>query len=352
MGKEVMRMKGQLGIEYVVLLSISITLFIAVVYVANDQIVSLSRQQGLNNAKNSLKLIADSAAAVYAEGSGAKRVISVSFPDGVDAGSPQIINNTVTLKYYGSDVSYTLGFPISGSLPSSSGVYEIALVSEGGSVTAGTVPFSVSPTSLSYSFCSSNSSQFQSLVLGFLGERNETISVTITQNWSAPGVGLNVSPTFFTLAAEELQNVTVNVTVGPSTIGTFSGSLTAATENYSTVIPIIATVSSCGGPTPLVSSLRITTFKNASYATEKQAFTPAENVTIIGGNWSPLSTVTLDIRNPSNASVSGYPKDVPTNATGGFTDSLAPGGLTSGLYTSIANQTVTVKSTTFTLRGC
>lgn len=347
-----MRMKGQLGIEYVVLLSISITLFIAVVYVANDQIVSLSRQQGLNNAKNALKSLADSATAVYSEGSGAKRVMSVVFPEGVDAGSPQIVNNTVTLKYYGSDLSYKLDFPVSGALPSASGVYEIVLLSEGGSVTIGTVYFSVSPASLSYSFCSSNSSQTQSQVLVFSNNRNATTPVTLSQNWSASGMNVNFSPPSFDLAVGGSQEVTVNATVGPNIIGTASGLLVANTTNYSAVIPVIVTSIGCGGPLPPVSSIRITTFKDGSYTAEKQAFTPAESVTITGTQWAPSSSVTLDIRNPSNASVSGYPKAVPTNATGGFTDVLAPGGLTPGMYTSVANQSATAKSTTFTLRGC
>ena len=219
-------------------------------------------------------------------------------------------------------------------------------------MTVGVVPFSVEPSSLLFVYCSLNSTQVQSKTLNFSNNQNTTVPVTITQSWNHTAISLNTSPTTFTLSVSGSQNVTVSITINSSSVGLFSGSLTANTTNYSTTIPISVNSNSCSSAVPSIATVTIKSYSNSSYLVEKQAFTPIQNVTTAGSGWSPSSTVTFDIRFPNSTSVSGYPKNISTSGAGSFTDILSPTGLISGNYTAFANQSSTNSTTTFILRGC
>jgi len=352
------QLRGQLGIEYILLVSISIVMFIAIVFIANDQITALSRQQGLNNAKTALKSIADAANAVYAEGAGAKRVMTIVFPQGVEDSSPMIINNTLTLKYLGTDISFKLDFPISGTLPQAAGSYDIEIISQGGSVSVGVAPFTVSPSSLLFEFCSLNTSQVQAKALTFTNYQNNSLNISLSLNFNVTGVNVSVSSNSLNLSATpsngSVKEITVTASVSPNVLGTYSGVIYASTVNYSTTVLITITASACGGgggPTTNVSYILIKTYKDSAYAVEKSAFDLPPNVTITTGNWSANVSLTLNILDPTNTSVSGYPKIVAANSTGGYSE-ITPIIGTVGNYTIIVNDPYVNLTKTIQVNPC
>jgi uncharacterized protein YodC (DUF2158 family) len=95
----------------------------------------------------------------------------------------------------------------------------------------------------------------------------------------------------------------------------------------------------------------VKTYKDASFTTEKEIFTPAESVNVTGSGWSPGSAVTVKITGPGGT-VSGYPKDLTANGTGGVSDSWFPAGAQSGTYYLILNDSETSVSSNFTISSC
>jgi hypothetical protein len=346
-------LRGQGSLEYVVLLTFTIVFFIIVVSVATDQLSIVGKQQRKQQAQLALKQIADAATDVYQQGSGAKSVISVTFPPGVDPGSGYIINNTLHISFEGSDITYLLGFPLTGVLPGSPGAYTMQFVSQGGSVSLGLTPFIIVPTYLSFTFCAQPYPQSSSQSLAYSNNQNVTTSVTITANWTNGSATMSFFPSSFAIPFGGNQSVVVNVTAAANVTGTFSGMLLSNTTNYTATTPITVSVENCGGnATPTVAQAIVRTYSDNTYTVQKSAFNPIENVTLTGTQWVPSSTVDLDITNSSGSSVPGYPKGVSANPSGTFTEIFDPSGLPSGTYTAHASQAGVVKTSTFTLRGC
>jgi len=348
-------LKGQGSLEYVMLLTFTIVFFIIIVSVASDQLSIVGKQQRKQQAQFSLKQIADAATDVYQQGSGAKSVISVTFPSGVDPGSGYVINNSLHISFEGSDITNTLGFPVSGVIPGSPGGYTLLISSQGGAVSIGTVPFIISPTSLAFTFCANPAQQSSSQTLVYSNNQNTSTPVQIITNWANGSANMSFSPSAFNISFGGNQSVTVNMTVAANTAGTFSGVLFSNTTNYTTATPISVTVQSCGGGNGTlsnVSSVIVRTYKDSTYTVQKTAFGPVENVTATGTGWTSSSAITVNVTNSSGSPMPGYPKTVMTNSSGEFTDVFNPFGLPSGTYTVSANQSSTAKTHTFTLRGC
>jgi len=100
------------------------------------------------------------------------------------------------------------------------------------------------------------------------------------------------------------------------------------------------------------SRIIIKTYSNSTYTHEKLAFsTSTTNVTITTGNWTANSNISIDIKDPSSTSVSGYPKVVTTNSSGGYQD-IWPIVGPSGTYTVVTTDQIIVKNTTFSVLGC
>ena len=352
MSNSIMR-KGQGSLEYLVLLGVSMVIFLVVVSVVNDQLQIIGAQKTADNARFALKQIADTATDVYQQGRGASKIITVTFPEGVDVGSPQIINSTVMLSIKGSYISYTLDFPFSGALPPK-GTTTLILTSQGGSVVAGVLPFTVSPASMSYDVCALGAQQTKSQKLLFTNQQNVSTPVSVTTTWVNGSVRLDYLPSSFTIPVGGSVNVSVDVTIDANTVGFFSGIIIANTTvgaNYSVPIPVTVQVVSCGVVTG-VTDVVVSTYKNSSYTTTKTAFGAAENVTLLASGWPPSSAVTLDVRYPNGTSVSGYPTSKIANGTGGFSDTFDAFGFPSGTYSAIANSSINTQSSTFILRGC
>jgi len=85
---------------------------------------------------------------------------------------------------------------------------------------------------------------------------------------------------------------------------------------------------------------------------EKVAFDLPPNVVITLGNWTANSTVTLDVKDIANASVSGYPKDVQVNSSGGYSETWNIGTYGTGQYTIFSNDSTKTKTKIIQVTQC
>lgn len=315
--------------------------------IAWDQMQTVSEQKARSEAQAAVDKIASAAKELYHQGEGARRMLTIIFPEGIDDGSPVIANNAIALKYRGSDIFAILDFPIYGKLPEKSGVYEIELTFQAGAIRIGRPPFTVTPASLRFITCVSNETQGLAQNLTFKNNQNETINITLSAIWSAAGVNVTLSNTSFALAIDESANVTVNVTLGPNVLGTFSGKIVASTTNYSMDILIAVVSQTC--VIPPISYLVINTYKDSGYSVLSDSFALPPNVTITTENWPAFSWITIKIFSPTNELV--FEDTAQVNSTGGYSF-IWPAVGPLGNYRVDVNDSTTLVNTTFSLVNC
>ena len=351
--------KGQTSTEYVVLLAVSIIIFTILISVAYEQFSDIGKVKSRDTSVNSLKQIADAAKEVYLQGSGASKMVVVTFPSEVGDNSINIMNNSLHLSHAGSDITVPMDFPVYGSLATGPGTYEITLVSEGNQVRIGVSGFSVLPSYLTFSFCQSNVSQSGSQNLTFTNMEDSPIDVSLIMDWSYIDVTISTNNSVH-LNPNESKVINVSAQISTSATGAYSGSIITTSANSTFSIPVSVTMLDCtcvGGAANItlkctnVSYIKIKTYSNSTYGKEKVAFGLQPPVSVTTGNWSANSNITIDIKDPSNASVPGYPKTVQTNSTGGYFEQWQiSGGY--GIYTIYMNNSIVMVNTVFNAVGC
>ncbi len=341
--------KGQGGVEYIVLLSFTVVFFLIVIYVVNDQLSLVNQQQRLEQAKFALSEIGNAAKDVYQQGAGAQKEVTVTFPQGV-AGPGIVINNTLQITFEGSDLTYFLPFPISGSIPNSTGSFTLILVSYGSSVAIGSSIFSLSPTGISDSYCSPAELLIVNKDITIINNINESIDVNMSIAWSDWAVNFSLSNYSVTIPSYDSTNITATFDIYPNVLGVYSGTITYSEGNYSVIMPVIISVESCAGG-QVVSYITVQTFNDSTYSYPESQFYLPEISTISTNGWFPNSEVTLDLRDPNNFSVDTFPKTVTVNSTGGYSEQWEVNGIF-GTYTIIANSSEYNATTTFTVTPC
>jgi len=353
-------LKGQTSSEYVILLTISILFFLIIIVIAYEQFANIGSVKSRDISVNSLKQIAETAKEVYLQGSGAQKMVVVTFPPEVEDNSITIQNNSLHVNHAGTDISIPVDFPIYGMLPNSSGTYEILLISEGSQVRIGVSDFSVNPSSFIFSFCQFNGSQTGSQNLTFTNLQSYPINITLSLDWSYTNATIALSNSSPNLSAYGSQTMTVTANLGTNVTGTFSGSIEAKTANSTIIIPVTVETLDCvctgtgtgTGPCKNQSHVKIKTYANASYVKEKVAFDLPPNVVISLGNWTANITVTLNIKDVSNVSVSGYPKNVQVNSSGGYSETWNIGTYGTGQYTIFSNDSTITKTKIIQVTQC
>jgi hypothetical protein len=100
-----------------------------------------------------------------------------------------------------------------------------------------------------------------------------------------------------------------------------------------------------------VSYILVDTYNDSGYSSTHYSFTLPKMVTVSTDGWSSNSYVTLDLKDPTNISVSGYPKLVQTNSSGGYSEQW-PTDSAYGNYVFIANWSSFFTNTTFSVLPC
>lgn len=339
-------MRGQAGVEYTILLAVSIAIFAIVIFLVLDQVSAVGKSRSLDAARAAIEEIKQAAKEVYYQGKDARKTVTITIPDGTTVS--QITNNTIALKHYQSDIFVKTDFPIYGTLPQNPGTYAIEVVSEGINIRIGPAIFTASPTSIIFDFCSRNTSQFYIKEIKFTNLQNYSININLLLPWTHTNVTLNLSESSFSLPSTSSKNISVTANVNSNAVGTFSGSITATSGNASITIPVSVVVAQCAA-LPNISYVTIATFKDYSYTIPRNNFPFPPNITITTGNWTPSGSITIKIRDPSQSLV--YEDTKLTNTTGGY-KLVWTSSRSLGNYTIYVNDSEDTVNSTFGLVSC
>ncbi|MEM3555710.1 MAG: hypothetical protein QXF56_03275 [Candidatus Micrarchaeia archaeon] len=348
--------RGQGATELLVLLAL-VAVVGLVIYSSSQSTLAESKKAFLlSQARATVNDLAGAASEVYSEGVGARRRVYIVIPEGTEP-SRVYVNNTiinigVRIDSTVTDVNtQTTMKVVQGSdFPTTPGSYWVPVTAREGYVLIGNKFLDANPSSISVELMPSNSTE---RVVRFSNFGHSPFNVTLSTQWAYSGsVDVSLNVTNLILSVGAAKDVLVNFTTYASTqLGSYSGRIDVTTNTTeSTEIPITVNVVGTQVPTG-VSYIVIETFKYSNYTVPTTNFTIPTNVVINGSDWTP-GVVTIDIKDSSGNSVSGYPTEVTANSSGGFTHTWNPAGAAVGQYTVTANQSSSSSTDYFEITAC
>ncbi len=361
-------MRGQAAVEWVVILAVSLLVLFIIISISSQYLSELTQSQINREARNSVEDLASAAKQVYYQGEGSRQQVFITIPEGVDASRSGITNRTINLNVLGTDFPARTDFDVRGRIPTSPGGYMVWVTAKKGYVLIGTTSLNAQPSYLYVHFFSQNQSQSSQNEVVFSNDGNSSLAVSLTLNFPSGNVSaslLNPADTGFSLNPGDSKPVWLNFTVAAGAFGSYSGTLYANASNGDELtvdITVDVTGQVCtapycppsqpGGANCTPSYMKIETFNDSNYKNFKEIFNLSEYITMGGSGWTPFSQITLDLRNPSGSSVSGYPKLVAVNSQGTFSDQWNSVGAPVGVYTVIANDSARQRNSTFSITTC
>ncbi len=120
---------GQAATEYLIVIAISLLFLTPVILMGNNAVVDLKRTTDNVVARDAVDKITDMSRIVYAQGAPAKITDKVKFPGNIlsTTVSNQMIIMKISAGSASNDIFNIVDFNVSGSLPTTSGVYRISV---------------------------------------------------------------------------------------------------------------------------------------------------------------------------------------------------------------------------------
>lgn len=215
--------RGQSSVELLLLLAVSMVVIIAIFSYSQQSLRDMDQQRQMDIAQQSVNRLRDAVNDVYAQGVGAKKTILFVVPNDVTASLSGVMNgNSIVLHVIDSDVYALTNATLLGNIPTESGGYEIVLTAFENYVKIGTANLDVNKSS-SYVTLQAAQSTSDSILVTNVGTQDA--NVTLSTSWSPTDVNLNVSPTTFSLTANQSQVVSITYSANASAGGSYTGSL-------------------------------------------------------------------------------------------------------------------------------
>ena len=236
------RTKAQAATETIVVFGISLLIVMAFMSVGLNMISDSARLQSENDAYNSAHDLAVAADEVYAQGEGAFKTVTIRLPQQVvfnanstfigkpdsQSTNTSLQPKTIMVNYTTAQAEATTAEPVSGSFPSSSGIYEMRVISRGNYVSINPAVVELSQNSIDVSMSENETRLF---TLSFFAVSHDQANVTISSVWSFTDVNCTVSPSQFTAATNGTSAViTLNASVNSS--GFYSSTLLVNATAY------------------------------------------------------------------------------------------------------------------------
>jgi|GEM_PF-1259719 len=131
------RFRGQSSTEFLLLFAAAVAVF-AILYAVTigrgDAFNSSNLELSANNVVNDL---ANAAREVHAQGSGARKIVTINMPRSYDPGNSRISQNAIILRAKNTDYVRTFSFTLQGSMPESTGTYYWVVENDGTSIVIG-----------------------------------------------------------------------------------------------------------------------------------------------------------------------------------------------------------------------
>src|SRR3989344_9290963 len=214
--------KGQTSIELISILAVSIVILAAIFSFSSQSVNELNREKIIESARTSVNKLKEAVNDVYYQGAGAQKKVLFVVPEGVDAASSGIRNNSFVLSALGNDVYAKPDISISGSLPTKSGSYELWVTAYDSYVAIGQQNISVDKTSI-YATVMQGNAGVQDIAITNNG--TGTANLIISESWPHTDVDINESIQSFSLNAQQSQIVTIGYSAAQSAAGNYAGTI-------------------------------------------------------------------------------------------------------------------------------
>ncbi|MEM4389356.1 MAG: hypothetical protein QXG98_01700 [Candidatus Micrarchaeia archaeon] len=356
-------MRGQSTVEFLAILAVALAVLVVVIALSSEQITDVGKARARADVRAAARELATAANQVYHQGAGARRLVAIRLPVGYNASRSFIANRTIGINYEGSDYLATADVEVEGTLPSSPGTHYLWVVARAGYVTIGPRALVFLPGLILVTATAANYRQSKSAYLNVSNEGNEPINVTLALFWSESAVNVsfsNPADRNFQLGAGESRQIAFVVDINASVVGSYSGYIYAnASNGESERIDFVVEVSplTCL-PTPGAPSacrptrIDIQTYLDALRTIPKKAFAASELIRLTGAGWGANASVTVDVRDPLNDSLPGFPQTVLSDQLGAFNLSFESAGLIPGSYLVLANSSNASASDYFVVTAC
>jgi|GEM_PF-4460859 len=354
--------KGQAAIELLMILAFAFLLLTPFIW----QAVQTSQvETNLIQARKVVNDLASAAEYVYAQGTGSVARVRAKIPPGVIwnesyIGKPSWANQSIEPREIQLRVEAGAGYNdvwksvrpnLRGSWPNKAGTYlfTVYLASDGYVVITPYLSIMLDPQSQYLNIPAGNSSTFQFTVSNYL---DHNVNVTINKTGEVAGwVSLSNTSAVISSQGQEVFNATVSVPAAASA-GLHYATITVSGENTTEYLDITINVYNAQQANVTKPQYLVELYEDAGYSVTQDTFYQGANVHITTGGWNASEIITLDILNPSNNSVSGFPKTVQAEVDGTLTYQWDPVGATPGVYTVRANNTESTVTTTFEVTSC
>ncbi len=226
--------KGQASVELAVIFAMGLIVLLIVSVLANERLIDLSTQKQMNDARTSVRDLADAANHVYQQGIGAKKRVFVILPGDTDLnlsyiGKPLDAPNgteskAILLNFRGTDILASTNPEVHGAWPKTTGGHWMWVESKGTYVTVGNAYLDADKGALYFNTIRS-ASKSTPLTVFNRGEDNKSINVSVSFGWSDAHVTVNSSSTNFTLASGENRTLTITAASDAQAGGLYSGDM-------------------------------------------------------------------------------------------------------------------------------
>jgi len=351
--------RGQNAVEIIVIMSVVLLVLFFIYEISQQRLTESQNQYRVSQAHLSVGALASAAREVYSEGAGAKRVVTVTIPEGNDASRTGVMNESVIniglfIGSGTSDVNELADFRIveGANFPKVPGTYQVSVTAYNGYVMIGDASYTLSPGTIALEMLSSDTETRTLNVTSFM---SSSLNVTLTMGWSNPNTTADLngsSALTFTLPAGASASANVNFASTNASLGTYLGNIYANASNgvNQTAYLVLQIVGAQLPPASPVSYILIDTFSDSGYTTAAGIFDPTETVDIHGSNFATSSLVTITVRNSTGAVI--HTGSNTSNSSGGVVYYWNPGAVYPGLYNASMNDSTKLNSTTFNLTGC
>ncbi len=203
-------MPGQASAELMSIMGISLLVVFVFSILAAQFFSDASSQQNYNDAKASVKALAEAAASAYAQGEGATKIVFIKLPPNTAFGPDQTYigkpsnapgaaeAKAISINVDGTDVSSYTPMAVSGSFPPSIGAYRMKVVSRGSYVSIFPYVIDLDRYAVFVSMAQNESRQATVKVYGAV---SEPVNVEVGYSWLFQEVNFTVSPVSFSTSA-------------------------------------------------------------------------------------------------------------------------------------------------------
>ncbi|HII53346.1 hypothetical protein COT30_04900 [Candidatus Micrarchaeota archaeon CG08_land_8_20_14_0_20_49_17] len=243
-------MNGQVSVEFIFVVAVSLILLISIYTVAFGQLTSLNRVSNINAVQSALDSIVIASNDAYSQGVGARKMVTLTLPVNLDLVAvgynpfTGARTKTILVRYNNTYLYATANTWLNGTLPQIAGRYDLWVTCGQQGIYIGNRSSDVDRESVYFLLSPSASSSSAILV-----KNQDTVSRNFLagKNFSKPGITFTLTPESFALTADSSGYVTLNVVTSSAGTGIYSGtiSINQTGGNINWTIPV--TVEVTGG---------------------------------------------------------------------------------------------------------